>query len=172
MKKFCEKLQELRKAHKLTQTQLADIIGRTQVSVSQWEKGIYFPPTDILKKLTLLFNVDYEYFLSDTEKPIQAEFLEKISIMPEADFSITDDLMWPFIPKGAAIYINKKLKPLSGDYVLIQLTDSEKCVRQYINNRGKKYFQTIREERAPILINKKIKIIGVVTKALIDFRQN
>ena len=46
------KLVTKRKAKKITQTQLADLIGATQKDVSRWEQGIVKPSTDTLIKLS------------------------------------------------------------------------------------------------------------------------
>ena len=66
--KFGNKLFELRKKCKLSQSELGDMVGVTNKAVSKWEMGNAKPTTEILGKLCLIFNVSMEDLIGDEEK--------------------------------------------------------------------------------------------------------
>lgn len=61
---FSENLKTLRKAKRLTQSQLATILSVDQRTVSAWEKGICEPSFAMLLKLCELFEEDFNGILS------------------------------------------------------------------------------------------------------------
>ena len=52
-----KRLQEIRKSKKLTQEQVAELIGVETTSISNIESGRYFPSSDNLDKILKVFNV-------------------------------------------------------------------------------------------------------------------
>lgn len=60
---FGLKLKASRKDKKLTQNQVAELIGTTKSSISGYENNTSFPPIEILKKLALLYGVSCDYLL-------------------------------------------------------------------------------------------------------------
>lgn len=58
------RIRELRKNVNLSQESLATILGTTQQAVSRMEIGAYDIPTDLLIKMSELFNVTTDYILS------------------------------------------------------------------------------------------------------------
>lgn len=63
MKKFNERLKELREEHNLTQTKLANELLIDQRSLSFYEIGKYEPNIDTLKRMSIFFNVSTDYLL-------------------------------------------------------------------------------------------------------------
>lgn len=63
--KFGNKIYELRRNNKLSQSELAKRVGLTNKAVSKWEMGQTKPPLDIIAKLALIFNVKVEDLLLD-----------------------------------------------------------------------------------------------------------
>ncbi|HIY97187.1 MAG TPA: XRE family transcriptional regulator [Candidatus Borkfalkia excrementigallinarum] len=57
---FADNLKRLRKNSKLTQVQLAEIIGYSEKAVSKWECGIAIPPINALFLLSETFNVSLD----------------------------------------------------------------------------------------------------------------
>lgn len=57
---FPQRLKDLRKAHKMTQAQLADELGITQANISRYEAGEHGPDFETLIKLSEVFNVNLE----------------------------------------------------------------------------------------------------------------
>lgn len=64
---FGNLLYELRDKANLTQDELAKKLGITNKAVSKWENGKAKPTTDILKKLSILFNIPIENLLQIKE---------------------------------------------------------------------------------------------------------
>ena len=65
---FGNLLYELRNKANLTQDELAKKLGITNKAVSKWENGKAKPTTDILKKLSIFFNIPIENLLQIKEK--------------------------------------------------------------------------------------------------------
>lgn len=76
---FGNLLYELRMKTNLTQNELANKLGVTNKAVSKWENGKSKPTTDVLKKLSILFNVPIEKLLQIKEKEKNKE-ISKIVI--------------------------------------------------------------------------------------------
>ena len=62
--KFAENLKILRNSKKITQGQLANILGVDQRTVSAWEKGICEPSFSMLLKICEFFDEDFNGILS------------------------------------------------------------------------------------------------------------
>ena len=60
---FSEKFRNLRKAHELTQEQIADIFHVSPQAVSRWETGATYPDIEILPSLADFFKVTIEDLL-------------------------------------------------------------------------------------------------------------
>ncbi len=58
--KFGNKIYELRRKNKLSQSQLAKMVGLTNKAVSKWEMGQTKPSIQVIAKLALIFNVKVE----------------------------------------------------------------------------------------------------------------
>lgn len=65
---FGNLLYELRSKSNLTQEELGKKLGVTNKAISKWENGKAKPTTDMLKKLSILFNVSIENLLQIKEK--------------------------------------------------------------------------------------------------------
>ncbi len=61
-------LKELRTDKGLTQSQLAEILGNTQDSISLWEKGKRLPDTQFILKLADFFEVTTDYLLGRSDE--------------------------------------------------------------------------------------------------------
>ena len=89
---FNEKLQELRKAKKLTQEELAEALFVSRAAVSKWESGRGYPNIETLKDISAFFSVSIDYLLSG-EKLLsisQKENKTNISSLCGLMFGITD----------------------------------------------------------------------------------
>ena len=62
--KFAENLKILRNSKKITQGQLANILGVDQRTVSAWEKGVCEPSFSMLLKICEFFDEDFNGILS------------------------------------------------------------------------------------------------------------
>lgn len=64
---FNEKLQELRKAKKLTQEELAEALYVSRTAVSKWESGRGYPNIESLKAIGKFFGISIDELLSGDE---------------------------------------------------------------------------------------------------------
>lgn len=65
---FAERLKELRKSRKLSQGDVAKVLGVTRAAVSQYEMGVRKPSYEMMEVLADYFNVDMDYLLGRTDK--------------------------------------------------------------------------------------------------------
>ena len=68
MKKFNQRLRELREDSNLTQTKLAKELQIDQRSLSFYEIGKYEPNLDTLIRISLFFHVSTDYLLGLTDE--------------------------------------------------------------------------------------------------------
>lgn len=64
---FANRLKELRKRKKVTQAELASHLGIDNTTVSKWEKGIYEPNIENIKKIAEFFGVSTDSLLGRFE---------------------------------------------------------------------------------------------------------
>lgn len=62
-----EKIMELRKSKRLSQEQLAELLGVSRQSVSKWETGESLPELERLTGLSSIFEVSTDYLLKPSE---------------------------------------------------------------------------------------------------------
>ncbi len=67
MKIFCERLNELRKAEKLTQRDMAEKLNIVQPSYIRYENGTAEPSQETLIKIAEIFDVSVDYLLGRKE---------------------------------------------------------------------------------------------------------
>lgn len=75
-----EKIFELRKAHGMSQEQLAEKMNVSRQSISKWESGESLPDVDRLPELSRVFSVTTDYLLKPSEidvLTIRTETIEK-----------------------------------------------------------------------------------------------
>lgn len=63
-----ERLKEIRKDRDLKQTDIAKILGMTQVQYSRYERGIRSIPIEKIAKLALFYGVSIDYLLGLTNE--------------------------------------------------------------------------------------------------------
>ena len=88
---FGEKLKELRKINKLTQTDVAKIFNVTDATVSTWEVGKAQPSLDKLKELAKYFKVSTDFLLGITDDDITK--IEKLNHVAREAGLIKDEDM-------------------------------------------------------------------------------
>ena len=59
-----EKLREIRLAKKISQVELANLLGVTKQSVSNWENDNIQPSVEMLAKISTVLNVSSDFLLS------------------------------------------------------------------------------------------------------------
>ena len=62
------RIKELRQKHNIKQSELAEVVGVAQNTLSYWERGIYDIDNDSLKKMADYFHVSVDFLLFRDEK--------------------------------------------------------------------------------------------------------
>lgn len=71
-----KRLKQLRLNNKLTQTEMAKILGTSQPSYQKWEKGVRTPTPKNLEKIANFFNTSVDYLLGKTDIKNSSELTE------------------------------------------------------------------------------------------------
>lgn len=120
------RLKELRVQHGYkTQQDLAKVLFVNQTAVSQWERGVTVPSSQMLVKLSDLYGVSIDYMLGsdDNEKtptPAGERKIEKQDLMAafwggDEDLSPEDmDAMWTDVENFAAFVAQQKKREKQG----------------------------------------------------------
>lgn len=86
---FSERLEMLLAEKKETRTHLAEVIGITNQSFSDWKKRGTIPNADIVLKIANYFNVSVDWLITGTEKENitheDADFIYKLRQLSEKD---------------------------------------------------------------------------------------
>ena len=70
-KNFAAKFAALRRENGITQQRLGAMLGVSNRAVSKWETGLALPSTENILKLSKIFGVSVDYFLSDGEMKVE-----------------------------------------------------------------------------------------------------
>ncbi|SFL09482.1 helix-turn-helix domain-containing protein [Halanaerobium salsuginis] len=82
--KFSDRLKKLRKEKNLYQKELAEYLGVSRPTITQYESGARKPDNDTLEKIADHFNVTVDYLLGRTDERSPADKIKKaISDDPE-----------------------------------------------------------------------------------------
>ena len=63
------RIRDLREDHDLNQTKVAQMLGMSQTGYSKYETGENDIPTQILIKLSRIYNVSIDYLLEESDIP-------------------------------------------------------------------------------------------------------
>ena len=69
MMSVAERIKTLRESSKMTQNQLADLVGVAQVMISRYEKGLKKPGFETIQRLAKVFDVSTDYLMGITDTP-------------------------------------------------------------------------------------------------------
>lgn len=72
-----EKLKELRKVKKLTQSQIAKLLNISKTGYASWEQGLAEPNIQFIKKLCIIFDVSADELLGLDEYQYSFEYQHK-----------------------------------------------------------------------------------------------
>lgn len=89
-----ERLKELRKRAKMSQVELADVMGVTQSTLGKWELGKQQPDIECIKKIANFFDVSIDYLLGMETDPI----LEKINKLDDEQKNIAKKALSEALP--------------------------------------------------------------------------
>ena len=194
MKYFSEKLKALRKSHGMTQTTLAELLGKQKSTVSNYETG-YAPPTyDTLQKLAVIFNVSIDELtnppatlnentidennriempLTSSKKGVKENrsLSVPIEIMGNGNFFVMkledNSLSASNLNEGDLVLFNCACDIKDGDLVAVKLADETKLVR-YIYIQDKTVTLVASEKTAPLVLpTDSVSVLGKVEKALV-----
>ena len=84
------RIKELRRKNGWTQEYLGSLLQVQKATVSKYEKGIIEPSTEVLKKMSILFNVSTDYLLERDNIPIGMVLQEERNLL-EGFRNLTQD---------------------------------------------------------------------------------
>jgi methanogenic corrinoid protein MtbC1 len=78
MSTFGHRLKKIRKERKLTQKDLAEVLGLAQTTIANYEKNIRFPEQKNLNKIANYFDVSLDYLLARKKENKKCEHLKSV----------------------------------------------------------------------------------------------
>ncbi|MBD5151193.1 MAG: helix-turn-helix transcriptional regulator [Oscillibacter sp.] len=104
------RLKELRLAHGYkSQKELADVLFVNQTAVSQWERGVTMPSSQMLLKLSSMYGVSTDYILGNSDK----EFVDKKEQPPAGGGELSsEDLELLTAYRGAPANVQEAIRTL------------------------------------------------------------
>ncbi len=87
MQLFGERLRIIRKKHKQTQGEMADVLGVTTRTIANWESGDRAPTIETLSEIARLYSVSTDYLLGKEEEDISDDDI-KFAVFGDPD--VTD----------------------------------------------------------------------------------
>ena len=94
-----EKLYQLRKKSGFTQSELAEKLGISRQTVSNWELGTSVPPSKRLIEISKLYQVPIDYLLNEPKaEPLDTSSLDKSTLSTE-----------PLSPRKSLLFKIKKI---------------------------------------------------------------
>lgn len=109
--KFCDKLKKLRIDSKYSQAELANLLGISLRTLTNYEKGCTFPKReDIYENLSQIFNVDIRYLKDDT--------------LDVASEIYTKDDINPVLTKVVALFSGGKISEKDKDALMRAIQDA------------------------------------------------
>ena len=114
-----ENIKRIRIIRNLTQWELAELISKSQKTISSWECGFRYPQSKDVKRLAEILKVAPAEIIGHTEEN-DTEF----------EFIATTDDMSPDIQIGDTLTVDSTLQPNDGDLVVVQDKKKHEFVRR------------------------------------------
>ena len=112
--KFCDKVKKARKDMDLTQQELADAIGVSLRTITNYELGMSYPKKrELYHKLAGVLNVDTNYLLTEDDSS-DAINMSEILEMARAMFaggSLSEEDARAFVDEIQGLYLEAKKQP-------------------------------------------------------------
>lgn len=129
MAQFADRLRELRKVRRLSQRELADVVGLSKSSINMYERAEREPCIETLKQFATYFEVDMEYLLGVS--PYQSRKMWLDSLKPNDPPAVhTTSNTLPLLGEiacGTPIYVQEELCP-AGVYAPLK-PNADFCLR-------------------------------------------
>ena len=77
-KDIANRLREIRLDARLTQKDMADVVGLTPGSVGAMENGLYTPNYDVLRALKKKLNISYDYLIDGDKTSASRQEIEQL----------------------------------------------------------------------------------------------
>ena len=87
MQVFGERIHIIRKKHKQTQGEMADLLGVNIRTIANWESGVRTPTIETMSEIARLYSVSTDYLLGKDEDDLHANI--KLAVFGDPD--VTDE---------------------------------------------------------------------------------
>lgn len=105
-----------RKKNHMTQSELADLLGVTQTSVSQWEGGRNYPDIKTAKRLATMFDATLDQILGMEDMTAEPSDSARAGYLREAE--AVDRELFPLEQKARILSLMSKLSPMARQRIL------------------------------------------------------
>lgn len=108
-------IRRVRMARKMTQSDLADLIGRNQRTISNWEKGRRDPGSENLRSIADVLEIAPTELIGHNSAPDDKSF----------QFIVKEDDMYPEIQQGDTLTVYRSAEVKDGDIVMVKIDGSD-----------------------------------------------
>lgn len=169
-----EKLKNLRMDMNLTQTELGDMIGVSDKTISSWENSRTLPDVNMLFILANIFDVSfYSLFYNDYCNKTGEEIEIKLKLEKENFVKLMEKLnnkaLFLGIEKQSATYYEPEYRRFNNEYLRIRSENGKHLLnyKKKINNMKAIEYETMIDDKDSlndILVSLGMKKIGVINK--------
>ncbi|MCG9052374.1 XRE family transcriptional regulator [Laribacter hongkongensis] len=183
---------------KLTQQQLADVLGCTKANVSAWENGRHEPSYMQMMSISALSNTPLPYDKNVAPGPFVGGEVPIISWVQAGNFeSVVDnfqpgfaeetvtatvqvrrhtyalrvhgDSMEPDFKEGDILIVEPEMEAVHGSYVIAKNGDNEATFKKLVQDGGDWYLKPLNPAYPMKSLDGSIKIVGVVRQRVSKF---
>ena len=108
-------IRRVRMARKMTQSDLADLIGRNQRTISNWEKGRRDPGSENLRSIADVLEIAPTELIGHNSAPDDTSF----------QFIVKEDDMYPEIQHGDTLTVYRSAEIKDGDIVMVKIDGTD-----------------------------------------------
>lgn len=124
-------IRRVRMGRNLTQTDLGEMLGRNQRTISNWEKGLRDPGSDNIRSIADALDISPTELIGHNSAPADSSF----------QYIVKNNDMSPEIQKGDTLTVSKTKTIHDSDIVIVQIHDAthdpdEKLCRRIFSHEG------------------------------------
>ena len=118
-------IRRIRKSRNMTQTDLSELVGYNQRTVSNWEKGIHYPNPQTIRSIADALSIAPTEIIGHNDAPTDTSF----------EVIVDNNDMHPEIQVGDTIKVSTTAKYKDADLVYVELNNC-KCIRRIYSHEG------------------------------------
>ena len=147
-------IRRVRMARNMTQANLADLLGRNQRTISNWEKGRRDPGSENLRSIADALEIAPTELIGHNNAPDDTSF----------QFIVNKDDMWPEIQRGDTLTVCRSAEVKDGDIIMVKIDGTDHFRRIFSHDGLITLISSDPKIGMRVYDSSEVTIIGKVTK--------